>query len=229
MPTPLLGDRRTDLAEIMDQADCDEARLDRTYRHFRLLNRLIAGWGTVYGRWIRPRLLRGPATLVDIGCGGADVPRLLTRWAGRDGLDLHATGIDPDERAIAHARRQDDMELIACDSLALASTGRTFDFVLSNHLVHHLDEAGRAALLRDSERLATCAAIHNDIRRDDLGYAAFWLFGLAFPGSFIRPDGLTSIRRSLTRAELEAVLPLTWRCVPMAPYRLLAVHEKPGC
>jgi 2-polyprenyl-3-methyl-5-hydroxy-6-metoxy-1,4-benzoquinol methylase len=227
MPTLLLGERRTDLTELMDDPGCDPARLDRTYRHFRVLNRLIAGWGSVYSRWIRPRLLRGPATLVDIGCGGAGVPLMLARWARRDGFDLRATGVDTDERAIAHAAGHDGIELIACDSSDLASAGRTFDFVLSNHLVHHLDEAARSALFRDSERLADCAAIHNDIRRDDLGYAGFWLLGLAFRGSFIRPDGLTSIRRSYTRRELEAALPAGWRCVPIEPFRLLAVHDKP--
>ncbi len=226
MPTLVLRRRRPDLSEIMDDPGCDAVQLDRTYGHFRILNRLIAGWRPVYARWIRPRLLRGPATLLDIGCGGAGVPVMLASWAEREGLRLRTTGIDPDSRAIRHAGRMDTVELIQCDSQEMVSTGRTFDFVISNHLLHHLDEGSRSGLFEDSEKLADCAAIHNDIRRDDLGYAGFWLLGLAFPGSLIRPDGLTSIRRSYTRKELEHVLPDGWRCVTMPPFRLLAVHEE---
>lgn len=227
MPTLVLRDRRSDLSEIMDDPECDAVRLDRTYGHFEILNRLIAGWRSVYAQWIRPRLLDGPATLLDIGCGGAGVPAMLADWAEREGLHLRATGIDPDARAIEHARRLGKVELVRCDSHAMASTGRSFDFVISNHLLHHLDEESRLGLFRDSEQLAERAVIHNDIRRDDIGYVGFWLLGLAFPGSLIRPDGLTSIRRSYSRKELEDVLPDRWRCVSMTPFRLLALHEKP--
>lgn len=225
MPTLLLGPRRPDLVERMDDPDCDRARLDATYRHFTTLNRLIAGWGTIYARWIRPRLAEGPASLVDIGCGGADVAWLLARRARRDGYSLSVTGVDPDPRAIEYARRREGVEVLACDSSRLAATGRTFDFVVSNHVLHHLSDAQRAGLLADSERLARRAVIHNDIRRDDIGYAAFSVFGMAFPGSFIREDGLRSLRRAYTVAELGAVLPAGWRVRRLEPFRLLAVHE----
>lgn len=227
MPTVALRTRRPDLVEIMDDPECDPARLDRTYAHFVTLNRLIAGWGKVYRRWIRPRLREGGSTLLDIGCGGGAVAHLLRVRALRDGFDLRVTGIDPDERAIRYARRFTDVEAVRCDSATMAATGRRFDVVLSNHLLHHLDDRQRAGLLRDSETLARHVALHNDIRRDDLGYAAFSLLGFAFPRSFIRDDGLTSVRRSYTQAELEAVLPDPWRCHPLTPCRLLAVHERP--
>lgn len=226
MPTLILRTRRPELVERMDDPACDRDRLDRTYHHFTTLNRLIAGWGRVYTRWIRPRLQLGPATLVDLGTGGADVPWLMARRAARDGFSLTVTGVDPDPRAIEYARRREGVGAIACDSAALVAAGRTFDFVVSNHVMHHLDDAQRAGFLADSERLATVAAVHNDIRRDDLGYAGFSVFGGFFPGSFIREDGLTSIRRSYTRAELAAVLPNGWRAVGIAPFRLLSVHEK---
>lgn len=226
MPTLLLARRRPTLVERMDDPSCDRTRLDRTYQHFTTLNRLIAGWGAVYSRWIRPRLEAGPATLVDIGCGGADVAYLLSRRARREGFELTVTGIDPDARAIEYARSREGVEVIACDSSALVGEGRTFDFVLSNHVLHHLDEAGLNRVLEDSERLARTAAIHNDIRRDDIGYAGFWTFAGIFAGSFIREDGLTSICRSYTKTELVRALPAGWRCETLAPFRLLAVHEK---
>jgi 2-polyprenyl-3-methyl-5-hydroxy-6-metoxy-1,4-benzoquinol methylase len=226
VPALLLRRRRTDLVELMDRPDCDPAALENTYRHFRKLNRMIAGWRRIYVRVIRPRLKEGPATLVDIGCGGADVPAYLTSLAERDGLDLTATGIDPDPRAIRHARRNTSLEILQSDSGSLAMSGRGFDFVISNHVMHHLDQEALTDLFRDSERLAGCAAIHNDILRDDMGLAGFSLLGLAFPGSFIRPDGLMSIRRSYTRAELRDRLPEGWRAESLVPYRLLAVLQK---
>ncbi|MFT5142939.1 MAG: 2-polyprenyl-3-methyl-5-hydroxy-6-metoxy-1,4-benzoquinol methylase [Rhodothermales bacterium] len=229
MSTYFLGERQQELVELMDDPACDLRLLDNTYAHFATLNRLIAGWTSVYRRWIRPRLRRGPATVLDIGCGGGDVLRLLAGLANRDGLVLLGTGIDPDERAIAFASRTNaakasGIELLPHHSKDLVREGRTFDFVISNHVLHHLDADAMTQFLADSEALATVAAVHNDIRRHDLGYAGFEILSLAFMDSFIRPDGKTSIRRSYSRDELAAVLPDDWTARTLFPFRLLAVH-----
>ena len=98
------------------------------------------------------------------------------------------------------------------------SAAERFDVVLSNHVLHHLPPAELGALLADSERLVAPGgvAVHGDIRRSLFAYAGFWLGTLPFArnllaGSFIRADGLTSIRRSFTAAELAAAMPAGWR------------------
>jgi 2-polyprenyl-3-methyl-5-hydroxy-6-metoxy-1,4-benzoquinol methylase len=220
-----LHTRQPDLREVMDDPGCEPDMLRRTYAHFVPLNRMLAGWGRVYGRYIRPRLTGSSATLLDIGCGGGAVTHILSDLARRDGVDLQVTGIDPDDRAVAYARIHTRAEILQCTSADMVQTGRRFDFVISNHVLHHLDDAERDALLRDSEVLTRLFAVHNDIRRSAWGYGAFWIMGLAFPGSFIRRDGLVSIRRSFTCPELGAMLPDTWHCHRLPPFRLLAVHE----
>ncbi len=106
--------------------------------------------------------------------------------------------------------------------------------VTSNHVLHHLDGRQLGALLADSERLAGDGgiAVHGDIERTRLGYVGFALGTLPFErnlfaGSYIRPDGLTSIRRSHTAAELAAVLPAGWRVRRGIPSRLEVVWGAP--
>jgi hypothetical protein len=49
---------------------------------------------------------------------------------------------------------------------------------------------------------------------------------LPLPASFIREDGLTSIRRSYTPAELTAAAPAGWRVEPGAPFhQILALRR----
>ena len=48
------------------------------------------------------------------------------------------------------------------------------------------------------------------------------------PGTFLRFDGLRSIRRSYTPAELDARLPQHWRVEQPGMFRLLAVHRAEG-
>jgi hypothetical protein len=52
--------------------------------------------------------------------------------------------------------------------------------------------------------------LHNDLIRSPAAFALFSVAALPFRQSFIREDGLTSIRRSYTRAELAAAAPPGW-------------------
>ncbi len=220
--------------ELMDAPDADLATLERTYERFRLVNAVVSNQRAVYTRWIRPRLSpTSTRRVLDIGTGGADLPRVLLRWARADGLRLEVTAIDPDSRALDWALRQPTepgLVLRRVTSRELAEAGEVFEVVTSNHVLHHLDGREFGALLADSERLTADGgvAVHADIERSTLGYAGFWLGTLPFAGnllagSYIRGDGLASIRRSHTAAELDAVLPPGWRVRRGFPSRLEVV------
>lgn len=227
--------QRDELAvELMDSPDADPEMLAKTYERFRLVNAVVSGERAVYRRWVRPRLSPAWRTrLLDIGSGGADLPRRLLRWAEADGLRLEVTAIDPDARAMAWASarpRTPGLTLRRAMSRELVAEGEQFDLVVSNHVLHHLDGRELGAVLRDSEALLGTGglAVHGDIERTRLGYAGFRVGTLPFArnllaGSYIRPDGLTSIRRSHTAVELAAVLPDGWRVRRAFPSRLEVV------
>ncbi|GHF36550.1 2-polyprenyl-3-methyl-5-hydroxy-6-metoxy-1,4-benzoquinol methylase [Deinococcus metalli] len=223
--------RAEHLPELMDDPACDPAGLERTYRAFGTINALIAGWRRVYTRDLRPHLrVRGGGSVLDIGCGGGDVARQLARWARRDSLTLHVTAIDTDARAIAHARTgaATGVTYRHASSAALRAQGQRFDVVVSNHVLHHLSAAELAALLDDTEALCTGVAVHGDIERHPLAYAAYRLVTpRLFPGSFIHVDGLRSIRRSYTAAELAAVAPPGWTARRQVPFRTLLTWRAP--
>jgi 2-polyprenyl-3-methyl-5-hydroxy-6-metoxy-1,4-benzoquinol methylase len=211
----LMRQRAVDAVELMDAPDCDARRLQNTYRQFAVINRALSGWRRLYVRELRPSLAGNPApaTLLDIGSGGGDLAYQLARWANRDGLPLRITGIDPDPRAAAYARGRPPIpgvEFRQAHSADLVMEGRRFDFVISNHVLHHLSAAELQQLLADSAALSTRQVLHNDLRRSPAAYALFSAAALPFPGSYIRADGLTSIRRSYTPPELAALAPPGW-------------------
>lgn len=230
-----LRERAVDLTELMDDPHCDPVALDRTYARFGLVNRLVSGWRGVYRTRIRPlahevRSATGtPLSILDIGFGGGDVPIALMRWARKDGLELAITGIDPDERAFAFASRRRVPPGVVFrreDSADLVSRGESYDLVISNHVLHHLDPSALEHVLDDSVALSRRLVIHNDIERGRFAYAGYQL-GITplAPGSFLRTDGLRSIRRSYTAPELARVVPAGWRVEQHAPFRVLAVFD----
>jgi 2-polyprenyl-3-methyl-5-hydroxy-6-metoxy-1,4-benzoquinol methylase len=229
--TLLLRRRATSLREAMDDPCCDAARLRATYAQFAVVNRWLAGWKGVFERWLRPRARPG-ATLLDVGCGGGDVARSLARWSAEAGTPLVITAVDPDGRALDFARSRPvptGVRFRQAGVEELLSEGRRYDFVISNHVLHHLDEAELPRFLAASSNLARELAVHNDVRRSDLALLSFAPLRVAFPNSFIVPDGLRSIRRAYRPDELRALAPRGWRVLRLEPFRTLVVGEEaPG-
>ncbi|APX04681.1 methyltransferase [Arthrobacter sp. QXT-31] len=225
-----LGGRDTAAVEDMDRPDCDPDRLRRTYEQFGLVNRVVAGWHRLYRTRVRPQLTSsGEAALLDVGCGGGDLAVMIARWAARDRIPLHVTGIDPDARAYRFAARRKPVPGVKfrqASSGDLLAEGRQYDVVISNHVLHHLTAPELQSFLDDSAGLARRLALHNDLRRSAAAYALFSAGALPLTGSYIRGDGLTSIRRSYTVTELAAVVPAGWTVEPHAPFHCLLSYRR---
>ncbi|WP_166865704.1 MULTISPECIES: methyltransferase domain-containing protein [unclassified Salinibacterium] len=220
----LMRTRATELAELMDDPDCDLGLLESTYAQFGPLNRLLSGWKRLWATRIRPYVVRGETfRVLDLGSGGGDLARNLAAWAARGGFDVQVTAADPDPRASAFARRHPwpRVTYVSTTSAALADEGAQYDIVVSNHVMHHLDGDSFGRILADCEALAP-RALHSDLRRSPVSYALYGLGTLPWArSSFIRTDGMRSIRRSFTPPELRLAAPPGWRVEADPPFRLL--------
>ena len=226
-----LAERDLVLRELMDDPDCDPDQLRATLRRFDTINRLVSGWGTVYRTRVGPYLtsLGRPARVLDLGCGGGDVITHLARRAEHDGLRAEWVGVDPDPRAIEVAVERDapaSVRFQCTDSMRLLADGERFDLVVSNHVLHHLGSDELDAFADESRRLSRGIVLHGDIERGRIAYALYTIGITPFaPGTFLRTDGLRSIRRSYRGTELAAVLGDPWRVERPVWFRVLATAD----
>ncbi len=230
----VLRERASHLTEALDgpldDPACDPRLVERSYRQFRWVNALLSRTPLIYRRYLRPLMTDRERrySLLDIGFGGGDIARRLVCYAEKDGLDLRVTGIEIDPRAYAYVQRfpqHPRLSFRLADVATLQTSGERFDFVISNHVVHHLDGPGLQAMLKTAAALARHRVVFNDIRRSDLAYLGFWLLTvIAFHRSYIRDDGLISVKRSYTAQELGALLPAGWELRRAMPFRLLLIH-----
>lgn len=226
-----LKKRNSELSELMDSKDCDPKLLDNTYRQFKLINLLLCNWKGIYKKTLLPKMTdpQKTYTLLDIGFGGGDIPTSISKWAKKDGVKLKITAIETDQRSYEFAQdlpKDPNIEFLYTSSTDLVNKGERFDFVISNHLMHHLKNDDLLSLLNDAQTLSSNMVLFNDIERSDLGYVLFTTIArLLFHNSYIVTDGLTSIRRSFTRKELRALVPEKWILKTPGLYRLLLTYE----
>ena len=211
--------------ELMDLPDSDPARLERTLRQMAWINRLLTGARRLLRRTVLESIRRrpGPCTLLDVGCGGAD----LARWLARREPSLRITCLDHDPRVVAYARRR--CARVPAVEVRLGSAAELermegFDYVFANHFLHHLEDERLVPTLRAMLARTRRLLVITDLLRSRDSYFWWGLFaGVFLHRSFAAADGRLSIRRGFRPPELEALLD---GAAP--PGRLEVRRERPG-
>jgi len=202
--------RRASEAELMDHPESSAELLRNTLRQFRLINRLLTPCHRLLRRHVlqRMRADRGRAwTMLDIGSGGCDLPVWLVECCRRERIDITITCMDHDARVVEFARQclvgYPEIVLLQGDALMLAETPpASWDFIFSNHFLHHLTTPQIGHCLRQVVRACREQCVVSDLVRSRLSYCLYTAGAkVLLRDSFAFDDGRLSIRKSLTKQE----------------------------
>ncbi len=162
--------------ELLDRADNSDAEVGENLRDIERLNRYFGGIRAVL-RHLRRLISDQPGArleILDIGTGGADIPRAICRWARRRAVAVTIEALDRSEQVLAVAREWSadypEIRLRRADAPRLPHPDRSFDFATSSQLLHHLTEAEGVRLLREMRRVARRGVIVTDLVRSRRAY-----------------------------------------------------------
>ena len=210
---PDLSTRTTSEKEMLELPELDPEQLRRTVQQFRLINSLLSGSQRLMRRHFFPMMAAEPDrsyTMLDVGAGGCDIAIGAATEARRRGLKLSITALDNDRRTLALARRAirdyPEIRLVEGNALELRGLG-PFDFVFSNHLLHHLEWGEIKLFLEQVVARTRLCLLMNDLKRSHWAYLGFTIFSaLLTRRSFHYHDGRLSIRRGFLPGELREFL-----------------------
>ena len=195
--------------ELMDDLQSDNRMLTKSLRQFEMINRLFAGRDRLlYGKILKDAQIKNLTDIIvtDLGAGGGDWTERCIDICKAKGIRVQARCVDNDPRVIDFLSKRfincGQVEIICSDVLDQSLWQRKTDYLFANHLLHHLPDTSIVELLKLSSKSVRQRFFFNDLRRSVVNYLLFWIFASIFTGSFIRNDGLLSIRRSFTRSEL---------------------------
>lgn len=222
----------------MDTPGLDTPELERTLMEIELINQRLGGYGPSLDgldRLLARARSPGVVRILDVGTGGGDTPRVMQRWAGTRGLELHITAIDLSQATLEFARRRSagtpGLEFRRQDLFEL-DPGERYDVVHAALVLHHFGGEAAAAALRAMYDRARLGVVINDLHRHPIAWAGIAaLSRVLSTNPMLRNDAPLSVLRGFSREELRGLCrragvpspQLSWR--PM--FRWQMIVERP--
>ena len=151
-------------------------------------------------------------SVVDVGCGGGLFLLHLNHYFPNMtllGIDVSETAIESAQNALTQSKK-DNIQFLLQKQQALDLSKDSVDIVLITLVCHHVDDEDLPAFLQNAWQAARKAVIIHDLHRHALAY---WFYKkispILFHNRLITHDGLVSIRRSFTRADLHNLMKQT--------------------
>ena len=147
-----------------------------------------------------------PIVIVDLGCGGGDMLRAISRFGKRYGYQFKLLGIDANQHTVEYAKKQseayDNINFKTVDIFSEEFKDLNYDVVVATLFLHHFKEDDLVSFLKPVLEKATLGVVVNDLHRHKLAYYLFKLLCTTIKNKTIVEDGLTSVLRGFKRQEL---------------------------
>lgn len=196
--------------EIMDDFSIDGALLYDTLDKLAIINKWLGGNSITLGG-LKILLRNHPKdkkiTIIDLGCGGGDILREISRYGKKEGYDFQLIGIDANKNATDYASNlsteYDNIQYLHYDVFSDEFKTLKYDIVITTLFLHHFKEKQLFELIEYLLKSAKIGIVVNDLHRHRLAYYLFKLISIPVKNKMINEDGLTSILRGFKRKELE--------------------------
>jgi ubiquinone/menaquinone biosynthesis C-methylase UbiE len=195
--------------ELLDNPDIPFKDIRRNMEELDFINRYLGGHQiSINGleKLLKNHNQKGPVKIVELGCGGGDNLRALSKWAEKKKIEVELTGIDINEACIEFARsieKNRNIRFINSD-YKLAGFESKPDILFSSLFCHHFTDPEIIFMLRWMEQNARIGFFINDLHRHPLAWHLIRILTRTFSKSYlVKNDAPLSVQRGFTKNEWE--------------------------
>jgi SAM-dependent methyltransferase len=223
---------RRSTPEFLDDPASDPDALSVSAHDIANCNRLLGGRAALVSAlrevW---RDLPRAATMLDVGCGVADLPAAARAAARAHGVGLTVVGLDRRHIFAQHARCHLDATVVG-DAFAIPLRDASIDVVTASQFLHHFSLDAIASLAREFTRVARHCVVISDLRRSWVAAGGLWLASWPLRlHTMTRHDGVASVLKGFVASELRDTLTDAVGCdvavATRAGFRLTARWKPP--
>jgi 2-polyprenyl-3-methyl-5-hydroxy-6-metoxy-1,4-benzoquinol methylase len=227
--------RRQQEAEWLDDPNADPELIRKSLIYIQRINILLRYTKATLSHleamsrsWPAGKTIR----VLDVATGSADIPLAILKWARARGFDVRVTGVDLQKSVIDTAKLTTDpkLTLAVANALQLPFADESFDYVITNMFLHHLDEDVVVGVFKEMNRVASRGVIAADLVRCRGAYLGIIALTL-IANPMVRHDARVSVRQAFTRDEILALRDragIGFACYySHVGYRFVLAGEKP--
>lgn len=206
--------KRSEGIEIMDDLNCSGEVVDQTLRELEVINTWLGGnQVTINGiaKLFDHISSSKEISIIDVGCGGGDMLRLIDRWAKKKNKKVNLIGIDANPNIIAFAKQNlkdlPHIELKAIDIFSSEFQSLKCDIVIGTLFFHHFSQHQLSSFFNELKKQVGVGIVINDIHRHTLAYYSIKMLTRFFSKSaMVKFDAPLSVLRAFTKRELKEIV-----------------------
>jgi SAM-dependent methyltransferase len=209
--------KRSYTKELMDEFDAGGKDMYRTLNELETINRLLGGHNVTASAL---KLCMGSLdnkakeiTIADIGCGGGDGLRFISKWAKNKNLKVRLLGIDANVNIIEYAKAKSigypEIDYLVADIFSDKFLEVKPDIMVFALFCHHFNEEALAEIFKRAYQQVRIGFVINDLQRHPLAYHSIKILTSLFSKSpMIKNDAPLSVARGFSKSELIKILAL---------------------
>lgn len=196
----------------MDDLEAGGPVMDQTLKELEVINKWLGGnYVTIDGiKKLAPAKMTH-LKIVDVGCGGGDMLKLIAKWARKNKIKVELIGIDANPHVIAFAEKNTseypEISFKALNIFSEAFSQLEADIFISTLFTHHFSSEELVELVSQMKNQSRLGVVINDIHRHWLAYYSIkFLTSLFSRSSMVQNDAALSVARSFHKEELINIL-----------------------
>jgi 2-polyprenyl-3-methyl-5-hydroxy-6-metoxy-1,4-benzoquinol methylase len=197
----------------MDDLWCEGQVLNQTLRELEVINKWLGGNNITLSA-LEQLLHAFPTskevTIIDLGCGGGDMLRIIDAWGQRRNLRMKLIGIDANPHIIDFAKSNlkdyPHIQFYTQNIFSETFLNQTYDIVIGTLFYHHFSNEQLTHFFGNLKRQVRIGFIVNDIHRHWLAYYSIkFLTSFFSKSSMVKYDAPLSVLRAFKKKELEKI------------------------
>jgi len=197
--------------ELLDESDIQQELLYQNLKELEFINKYLGGHSISLKGFKEIVVDKVKVyTIIDIGCGGGDSLKAISRWSKIGGYKINLTGIDLKENCIEYAQNNckeyGEINFRCVDFRSVFSTQIPIDIVHASLFCHHFKENEIVEFVKLCNSNKSIFVI-NDLERNPIAYYAIkFLTKIFSKSSLVKNDAPVSVLRGFKKTEWNTIL-----------------------
>lgn len=191
--------------ELLDRKDIPFSDIRRNMDELNTINTLLGGHAITVAGFAGLAAKRSGLTVCEIGCGGGDNLRAISRYCKSRHMSVDFLGIDINPGCVEVAKSkstESNFRFAVSDYREYNFNGGKPDIIFSSLFCHHFSEPELTGMLRWMHVNSKKGFFINDLHRHYLAYHSIKMLTAAFSRSYlVKNDAPLSVLRGFSRKE----------------------------